>query len=77
MRPYQSDACDAVGKAIADHKRTMLLAMATGTGKTFTIVNLIYRLMKAGVAKVMLLCPPFRGSQHENDPSTVYRIHSG
>ena len=33
---------------------TMLVAMATGTGKTFTVVNLIYRLMKAGVAKRVL-----------------------
>ena len=28
----------------------MLVAMATGTGKTFTMVNQVYRLMKAGVA---------------------------
>jgi type I restriction enzyme R subunit len=54
MRPYQREACDAVGRALADKKRTMLLAMATGTGKTFTIVNLIYRLMKSGAAKRIL-----------------------
>jgi type I restriction enzyme R subunit len=54
MRPYQREACDAIGRAIVDRKRTMLVAMATGTGKTFTIVNLIYRLMKAGVAKRVL-----------------------
>lgn len=54
MRPYQCQACDAVGKAIVNRKRTMMLAMATGTGKTFTVVNLIYRLMKAGVAKRVL-----------------------
>lgn len=54
MRHYQCEACDAIGHAIADRKRTMLVAMATGTGKTFTIVNLIYRLMKAGVAKRVL-----------------------
>ncbi len=54
MRPYQREACDAIGRAIVDRKRTMLVAMATGTGKTFTIVNLIYRLIKAGVAKRVL-----------------------
>lgn len=54
MRPYQCEACDAIGRAIVDRKRAMLVAMATGTGKTFTIVNLIYRLMKAGVAKRVL-----------------------
>ena len=54
MRRYQCEACDAIGNAIVDRKRTMLVAMATGTGKTFTIVNLIYRLMKAGIAKRVL-----------------------
>ncbi|WP_214044203.1 DEAD/DEAH box helicase family protein [Methanomethylovorans sp.] len=54
MRPYQADACDAIGRAITNRKRTMMIAMATGTGKTFMIVNLIYRLMKAGVAKRVL-----------------------
>jgi Type III restriction enzyme, res subunit len=32
----------------------MLVAMATGTGKTFTMVNEVYRLMKSGVAKRIL-----------------------
>ncbi|MBP1908445.1 type I restriction-modification enzyme R subunit C-terminal domain-containing protein [Methanolobus bombayensis] len=54
MRPYQCEACDSIGEAIDSKKRTMMLAMATGTGKTFTVVNLIYRLMKAGVAKRVL-----------------------
>nr|WP_321498657.1 DEAD/DEAH box helicase family protein [uncultured Methanolobus sp.] len=54
MRPYQCQACDTIGKAIVNRKRTIMLAMATGTGKTFTVVNLIYRLMKAGVAKRIL-----------------------
>src|SRR5215213_10118184 len=32
----------------------MLVAMATGTGKTFTTVNQTYRLMKSGVAQRVL-----------------------
>ncbi len=32
----------------------MLIAMATGTGKTFTIVNQVYRLLKSGVARRVL-----------------------
>ena len=32
----------------------MLVAMATGTGKTFTTVNQVYRLMKSGVARRIL-----------------------
>jgi len=54
MRPYQCECCDAVGHAIVDRKQTMMVAMATGTGKTFMAVNLIYRLMKAGAAKRVL-----------------------
>ena len=33
----------------------MLVAMATGTGKTFTLVNQVYRLMKSGVGRRILL----------------------
>ena len=54
LRPYQLEANAAVEKAIAERKRNLLVAMATGTGKTFTLVNQIYRLMKAGVAKRVL-----------------------
>jgi type I restriction enzyme, R subunit len=54
LRPYQIKANSAVEEAIAARKREMLVAMATGTGKTFTTVNGIYRLMKSGVAKRVL-----------------------
>jgi len=54
LRPYQRDANDAIEKSIADKKHQMLVAMATGTGKTFTMVNEVYRLMKSGVAKRIL-----------------------
>jgi type I restriction enzyme R subunit len=54
LRPYQFEANAGVEQAIADRKRQMLLAMATGTGKTFTMFNQVYRLMKSGVAKRIL-----------------------
>lgn len=54
MRPYQVEASQAIEEAIAERKRKMLLTMATGTGKTMTMVNEIYRLMKAGVARRVL-----------------------
>ncbi|MEO6260055.1 MAG: DEAD/DEAH box helicase family protein, partial [Thermoanaerobaculia bacterium] len=54
LRPYQRDANHAIENAIASRKRRMLVAMATGTGKTFTLVHEIYRLMKAGVARRVL-----------------------
>jgi type I restriction enzyme, R subunit len=54
LRPYQREANEAIEQAIADRKREMLVAMATGTGKTFTLVNEVYRLMKTGVARRIL-----------------------
>jgi type I restriction enzyme, R subunit len=54
LYPFQSDAIKAIEQAIIDRRRHMLVAMATGTGKTFTMVNLIYRLMKSGYAKRIL-----------------------
>ena len=54
LRPYQREANTAIENAISDQKRHMLVAMATGTGKTFTMVNEVYRLMKSGAAKRIL-----------------------
>ena len=54
LRPYQQDAIASVEQALLAGKRRMLVAMATGTGKTFTTIGLIYRLMKAGLAKRIL-----------------------
>ncbi|MCP4600303.1 MAG: type I restriction-modification system endonuclease [Proteobacteria bacterium] len=46
LRDYQLVAVDAVEKNIAAGKRELLLAMATGTGKTRTALGIIYRLLK-------------------------------
>ncbi len=54
LRPYQIEANTAIEKAIVQRKREMLVAMATGTGKTFTMVNQVYRLMKSGAARRIL-----------------------
>lgn len=47
LRYYQQDAILAAEQAIESGQREMLLAMATGTGKTKTSIALIYRLLKA------------------------------
>ena len=47
LRYYQIEAIKAVEKAIADGKREALLSMATGTGKTRTILGMVYRFLKA------------------------------
>lgn len=46
LRYYQKDAIRAVEDEIARGGRSMLVAMATGTGKTKTCIALIYRLLK-------------------------------
>ena len=46
LRPYQQDAVKAVEAAMADGQRDILVAMATGTGKTRTCIVLMYRLLK-------------------------------
>jgi type I restriction enzyme R subunit len=46
LRDYQQAAIQKVESEIADGTRSMLLAMATGTGKTKTCIALIYRLLK-------------------------------
>ncbi len=47
LRPYQQAAIEAIEAAIGQGQREMLLAMATGTGKTKTCIALVYRLLKA------------------------------
>lgn len=47
LRDYQEKAIRAVEQALANNRRQCLLAMATGTGKTRTIIGLMYRLLKA------------------------------
>jgi type I restriction enzyme R subunit len=54
IREYQKDAIESVEHAIMDNKRKLLLAMATGTGKTFTAAEMIYRLLKSKTAKRIL-----------------------
>jgi type I restriction enzyme R subunit len=54
LRPYQKEAIKAFETGLDDGKRQMLLAMATGTGKTFTTVNLVYRMLASGYVKRIL-----------------------
>ncbi len=46
LRPYQEKAIKAVENALENDSREILLAMATGTGKTRMAIGLIYRLIK-------------------------------
>jgi type I restriction enzyme R subunit len=47
LRDYQQKAIESVETALEQGQRQCLLAMAPGTGKTRTIVGLMYRFLKA------------------------------
>ncbi|UYX11993.1 type I restriction-modification system endonuclease [Lactobacillus delbrueckii subsp. indicus] len=53
-RDYQITAIKSIEEAIRDHKSKILLAMATGTGKTRTAISLMYRLLKHKRARRIL-----------------------
>jgi type I restriction enzyme R subunit len=48
LHDFQIDAVKAVEDALGRGQRALLLAMATGTGKTRTALGLIYRMVKTG-----------------------------
>lgn len=48
LREYQIRAIEAAETAIINGQLNILLAMATGTGKTRTILGMIYRFLKTG-----------------------------
>lgn len=54
VRDYQRKAIGAIEGAIKDGRREILVAQATGTGKTFQTVALLYRLLEAKAAKRIL-----------------------
>ncbi len=53
-RYYQVDAINRTIEAVAGGKKRVLLVMATGTGKTYTTFQIIWRLWKARAVKRVL-----------------------
>jgi type I restriction enzyme R subunit len=52
----QIEAIRNLEKSLAANKRRALIQMATGSGKTYTAVNFVYRLIKlAGAGRVLFL----------------------
>ncbi len=79
-RYYQQIAIERTLKAVANGQNRVLLVMATGTGKTFTAFQIIYRLWKAKIKKRILFLAdrnilidqtmvndfaPFKGHMHK------------
>ncbi len=54
LREYQIRAIEAAENAVLAGKQTVLLSMATGTGKTRTILGMIYRFIKSDRFKRVL-----------------------
>ncbi len=50
-RYYQQIAVNRTVEAVARGQNRVLLVMATGTGKTYTAFQIVYRLWKAGLKK--------------------------
>lgn len=53
-RYYQRNAINLTLNAIARGQKRLLLVMATGTGKTYTAFQIVYRLLKSGLKKKIL-----------------------
>lgn len=54
LRYYQVEAIEAIEAELQKGRREMLIAMATGTGKTFFTVAQIYRLLESKLARRIL-----------------------
>ncbi len=54
LRPYQRDCIIAVEDAIMRGKHDMMVAMATGTGKTYLTVAQVYRLLESKLVRRIL-----------------------
>ncbi len=53
-RYYQRNAINRTVDAIARGQKRLLLVMATGTGKTYTAFQIVYRLLKSGLVRKVL-----------------------
>lgn len=53
-RYYQLNAINKTVEAIARGQDRLLLVMATGTGKTYTAFQIVYRLLKSGMKRKVL-----------------------
>ena len=89
LREYQQNAVLAAEEALMQGARKMLVAMATGTGKTRTAIALMYRLIKAKKCRRILFlvdrnslgqqtADALKDSKMENDLSfnSIYDVKS-
>jgi len=80
--PAQKNAIHRLEKSLAENRPRALIQMATGSGKTFTAVTFIYRLIKFAKAKRILFLvdranlgrQTLREFQQYNSPYTPYKF---
>ncbi len=78
LRDYQHDAILAVEEAIGRGQREIMLAMATGTGKTKTAIGLCYRLLKSKrVRRILFLVDRTSLGEQATDAFKDARIETG
>ncbi len=79
LRKVQVDAIQNLEKSLAENRPRALVQMATGVGKTFTAVTLIYRLIKfAGAKRILFLVDRNNlGRQAFNEFKQYVSPHSG
>lgn len=53
-RYYQINAINKTVEAIADGREKILIVMATGTGKTFTAFQIVWKLLKSKKVRRMI-----------------------
>jgi type I restriction enzyme R subunit len=77
LRDYQAAAVRAVETGIAGGRRELLVAMATGTGKTITCISLVYRLIKTKrFRRVLFLVDRTSLGEQTNDALKSVRLEN-
>lgn len=78
LRHYQQGAIQAVERSLAEGKREMLVAMATGTGKTKLAIGLIHRLLTAKrFRRICFVVDRSALGRQTNDEFTTTKVVSG
>ena len=70
-RYYQRIAINRTVEAIANGQQRLLLVMATGTGKTYTAFQIVYRLLQSGMKQKILYLAVHKINVAKDDRTTI------
>jgi type I site-specific restriction endonuclease len=76
LRDYQAQAIRTIERHIAAGRRELLVAMATGTGKTITCIGLAYRLVKSKRFRIDECHRGYNLDQEMSDAALQFRNES-